>query len=268
MPNTVEAEMEKEFKEIGDMRIQVVGTGETIVFCHGFTTTSEFWRNQVKEFSQNRRVVLINLPGHGVSPAPHGRSYSIDAFVQDLEQVFDTLDIDKAILVGLSMGGTVAQKFALRNPQRLNALVLVGATPHGLGADVKAENVLAGIRELGVANASQLVIERSFGSRASAGLIDFAKQEVIQTPEHVAIEAIESLNRADSRAQLCEIKLPTLIVCGIEDQITPPSESRLLADGIPGAKLVLIEGAAHFPMLECPEEFNQTLGEFVAHVTQ
>ncbi|WP_341645622.1 alpha/beta fold hydrolase [Thauera sp. SDU_THAU2] len=256
--------MNKEWKTIGDMRVQVAGAGPAIVFCHGFTTTSEFWRNQVDVFSAERRVVLINLPGHGVSPAPQGRSYSIDAFVQDIEQVFEALDIDQAILVGLSMGGTVAQQFALRNPQRLKALVLVGATPHGLGADVKAENVLAGIRELGVAQASQLVIERSFGSRAPAELIDFGKQEVVQTPEHVAIEAIESLNRADSRARLGEIQVPTLVVCGVEDQITPPSESRQLAAGIPGAELVLVEGAAHFPMLECPEEFNLALGNFIA----
>lgn len=259
--------MEKEWKEIGDMKVQVAGSGETIVFCHGFTTTSEFWRNQIDYFSKDRRVVLINLPGHGLSPSPLGRPYTIDAFVADLEQVFDALAIDKAILVGLSMGGTVAQKFALRNPTRLKALVLVGATPHGLGADVKAENVIAGIRQMGVVKASQLVIERSFGSRASAELIDFAKQEVAQTPEHVAIEAIQSLNIADSRGQLSEIKIPTSVICGIEDQITPPAESKLLASSISGAELNLIEGAAHFPMLECPDDFNRVLESFISRST-
>jgi pimeloyl-ACP methyl ester carboxylesterase len=248
------------------MLVTVRGEGLTLVFCHGFTTTSEFWREQMDAFSATHRVVAVNLPGHGRSPHPEGRDYTIDAFVDDLDLVFHELQIDRAVLVGLSMGGTVAQQFALRFPQRLDALVLVGATPHGLGPDVDVDNVIGAIDEFGVEKASQNVIERSFAAAASPQLLAFAKQEVIQTPEFVARAAIASLNRADSRKTLGHIKLPTLVVCGAQDRITPPSQSQALAAGIKGSTLVFIDDAAHFPMLEQPEKFNSVLRNFVDRI--
>lgn len=251
---------------IGDMHIRVAGQGPALVFCHGFTTTGEFWRNQIGLFSRDHRVVVPDLPGHGRSASPRSRQYTIDAFVDDLALVFDQLCVNDAILVGLSMGGTIAQRFALKHGDRLRALVLVGATPHGLGPDVAVENVLAAIRRLGVVAASQTVIDRSFGSMASAELLAFAREQVAQTPEFVACEAIVSLNAADSRKQLARLALPTLVVCGEEDAITPPAESHALVHGIPGAILQMVPGAGHFPMLEQPEHFNEILREFLARI--
>jgi 3-oxoadipate enol-lactonase len=248
---------------IGDMQVLVKGSGPALLFCHGFTTTGAFWREQVEPFSATHRVVVPDLPGHGRSASPPWRSYTIDAFADDLALVFRTLQLRDAVLVGLSMGGTVAQRFALRHPHLLRGLVLVGATPHGLGPDVQVDNVLRAIEHAGVAAASQAVIERSFGSAASRELVDFARAEVVQTPAFVARAAIESLNAADSRAQLARIHVPTLVVCGEEDAITPPAESRALAAGIPNAQLELIATAAHFPMLEQPARFNAVLRDFL-----
>lgn len=249
--------------KIGDTIVEVSGAGTPLVFVHGFTTTAEFWREQVEAFSSRHQMVRINLPGHGRSPRPEDRRYTIDAFVNDVLSVYRTLAIESAVLVGLSMGGTVAQSFALSYPERVRALVLVGATPHGLGADVNVDNVLKAIDELGVVSASQRVIERSFGSAASPELIEFARKEVAQTPAFVAREAIKSLNASDSRSRLGEIHVPTLVVVGDEDIITPPSESRALAAGIPNSELAIISEAGHFPMLERPDRFNPLLGEFL-----
>ncbi|MET4576763.1 alpha/beta fold hydrolase [Ottowia thiooxydans] len=249
---------------IGDMQVQVEGKGPPLVFCHGFTTTGLFWREQVEPFARTHQVVVINLPGHGPSARPEGREYTIEAFAKDLSLVFDQLKLDDAVLVGLSMGGTVSQRFTLANEGRLKGLVLVGATPHGLGPDVQVANVLAAIDEYGVEEASQRVIERSFGPLTSKDLIEFAKREVIQTPEFVAKRAITSLNESDTRNELQKIQLPTLVVCGKEDRITPADQSRALAQGIPGAQLVLIDDAGHFPMLEAPEIFNRELRQFLS----
>ncbi|WP_445219769.1 alpha/beta fold hydrolase [Bradyrhizobium sp. Pa8] len=235
-----------------------------LVFVHGFTTTAEFWREQVEAFSARHQMVRINLPGHGRSPRPEDRSYTIEAFVEDVLKVYRALAIDSAVLVGLSMGGTVAQSFTLSYPERVKALVLVGATPHGLGADVNVDNVLKAIDDLGVVAASQKVIERSFGSAARPALIDFAKNEVAQTPAFVARQAIASLNASDSRARLGEIRVPTLVVVGEEDIITPPSESVALASNIPNSALFYVSTAGHFPMLERPDTFNRLLGDFLA----
>lgn len=248
---------------IGDTLVQQAGHGPALVFCHGFTTTAAFWREQMQPFAHTHRVVALNLPGHGRAPRPRQRPYTIDAFVADLEGVFDALALDGAVLVGLSMGGTIAQRFALKNPQRLSRLCLVGATPHGLGPDVQAQQVVRAIAELGVERASQAVIDRSFWPGAAPGLLDFARAEVAQTPDYVALEAIASLNAADSRHELALLALPTLVVCGSEDRITPPAQSRLLAEGIAGARLMLIDRAAHFPMLEQPVAFNAALREFL-----
>jgi pimeloyl-ACP methyl ester carboxylesterase len=258
--------LEKTRISIGDMQVTVEGSGPTLVFCHGFTTTAQFWREQMASFSACYRLVVLDLPGHGISPAPRDRRYTMDAFVGDLELVFRELGIEQAILVGLSMGATIAQRFALRNPELLEALVLVGATPHGLGADVKFDNVIANIDALGVEQASQNVIERSFGSATSPSLLEFARQEVIQTPAFVAKEAITSLNESDTRAQLHQITLPTLVICGAEDLITPVDESRTLAAEIPNAELAIISKAAHFPMLEQPSQFNAVLGHFIKRI--
>lgn len=248
---------------VGDTIVEVSGEGAPLVFVHGFTTTAEFWREQIEAFSARHQMIRINLPGHGRSPRPEDRNYTIDAFVEDVLEVYRALAIDAAVLIGLSMGGTVAQTFALSYPERVKALVLVGATPHGLGSDVNVDNVLKAIEDLGVVTASQTVIERSFGSAASRALIEFAKKEVVQTPAFVARQAIASLNASDSRAKLGDIRAPTLVIVGEEDIITPPKESQILAEGIPNSRLYNIPGAGHFPMLEQPNTFNQLLGEFL-----
>jgi pimeloyl-ACP methyl ester carboxylesterase len=245
------------------MKVEVAGKGPALVCCHGFTTTSGFWREQVAEFSRTHTLYLVNLPGHGISPRPRNRQYSIAAFAQDIEALFRHREIDIATLVGLSMGGTIAQRFALAHPELLSGLVLVGATPHGLGEHVRIDNVLGAIEQYGVGKASQNVIEHSFASGAPRDLVEFAKQEVLQTPDFVAREAIVSLNEADSREELGRIAVPTLVVCGDEDRITPLSESEKLANGIPHAELAVIRGAGHFPMLEKPQEFNSTLRQFL-----
>ncbi|WP_027668206.1 alpha/beta fold hydrolase [Rhizobium leguminosarum] len=255
--------MHIETMTIGDTVVHVSGAGLPLVFVHGFTTTAQFWREQIEAFSSRYRVIRIDLPGHGVSPRPEGRSYTIAAFANDILAVYRALEIDEAILVGLSMGGTVAQTFTLSHPERVLALVLVGATPHGLGADVNVDNVLKAIDDLGVVQASQNVIERSFGRTAGRDLVEFARQEVAQTPAFVAREAIASLNASDSRANLHDIGVPTLVVVGTEDIITPPGESVVLAEGIAESRLEVIADAGHFPMLEQPQVFNHVLESFL-----
>jgi pimeloyl-ACP methyl ester carboxylesterase len=248
------------------MDVELRGEGKPIVFCHGFTTTSAFWREQLDVFAGAYQVVAPSLPGHGTSSHRTDRAYTIDAYVADLAILFDELQLEPAILVGLSMGGVIAQRFALAYPQRLSGLVLVDTTASGLGEAVKSGNVLAAIERLGVEQASCDVADRSFGADASDSLIEFARSEVIQTPEFVAIQAIVSLNGTNLRDRLGDVHVPTLVVCGEEDDITPPAESRALAAGIPGSTLVMIPHAAHFPMLEQPAQFNAELERFIGRI--
>jgi 3-oxoadipate enol-lactonase len=247
----------------GDMLVRVSGTGAPLVLLHGYTTTAEFWREQVETFSAGHLVIRPNLPGHGISPSPKERAYTVDAYVADLERMFDQLALHDAVLVGLSMGGTIAQQFALKNPARLRALALVDTTSHGFGPDVRASSVFDAIDKLGIAESSRRVARRSFGSSASGALIEWAEREVTQTPEFVAREAVASINAFDSRAQLAQLGVPTLVMVGEDDAITPPDGARELQALIPGSTLEVIAHAAHFPMLEQPQAFNRVLQRFL-----
>lgn len=242
------------------------GEGLPIVFVHGFTTTSRFWEQQLPALEGRYRVVRLDLPGHGRSPAPADGDYTVEGFAEVLDAVFRERDLDGAVLFGLSMGGSIAIRFAARDPGRLRGLALVGATACGFGPDVQEEEVLASIERLGVEAASQAVIHRSFGTAANAALVEWAAQEVTQTPRHVAEQAVRSLNRFDGRGLLGAIAMPAWVVCGTEDVITPPSESRYLAQHLPDATLDWIESAGHFPMLEQPARFNACMAAFLQRV--
>jgi len=246
---------------IGDTFVRISGEGFPLVFVHGFTTTSEFWREQAEEFSQAYRVIRINLPGYGTSPTARG--YHLEDFVEDVARVFRELSIEKAVLIGLSMGGIVAQKFALKHRQLVKALVLVDTTSHGIGPDATANAFLAVAEKRGLKKAVQDLSDMSFGSSASPALLEWARREVIQTPEFVARAAVRSLNDADTRSSLSQIKVPTLVIAGEEDRVTPPQESEILAKGIGDSTLSLIPGAGHFSMLEKPAAFNRVLRRFL-----
>jgi pimeloyl-ACP methyl ester carboxylesterase len=248
---------------VGDMKVRVSGTGFPLILLHGYTTTSEFWREQVEELSRSYQVIRPNLPGHGISPAPVKRHYTIDAFVADLEGLFQHFSLRRAALVGLSMGGVISQHFALRNPQLLQALVLVDTTSHGIGQNARPETVLAGMDAVGVEKALQKLSDDSFSPGAPRALLEWAEQEVIQTPEFVARAAITSLGETDTTASLGRIAAPTLVIVGEMDTVTPVAESKALSEGIPNSKLVVIEKAGHFSMLERPVEFNRALRGFL-----
>ena len=250
-------------RRIGDTFVRMSGEGFPLVFVHGFTTTSEFWREQAEEFSKAYRVVRINLPGHGASPAPTSRSYCLDDFVEDVARAFRELKIEKAVLIGLSMGGIVAQKFALRYLHLLKGLVLVDTTSHGVGPEGTDDAFLANVDKRGYRKAVQDLSDISFSSSASPALLAWAQEEVIQTPEFVAKAAIRSLNDADTRGSLSQIKVPTLVIAGEKDVVTPPSESEILAKGISQSTLAFIPGAGHFALLENPAAFNRVLTRFL-----
>lgn len=245
------------------LNVSVRGTGPVIVFVHGYTTTSGFWRYQVEALSDIFKVIVFDLPGHGDSPAAVGMTHNIESFANVLKDILDEHHIDKAVVVGLSMGGCVAQHFYFKHPDRVTALGLVGTTARSFGPAVGADKVISRIREVGVANAAQEVIVKSFSNKTPAHVVEWAKEEVSKTPRNVAEEAIKSLYAFDSSSKLNQIYVPTFIAVGEEDEISPPSESDYLHEKIIDSEILIIEDAAHFPQLEKPEEFNQGFRDFL-----
>lgn len=248
---------------IEHLNVAIEGSGPDLVLVHGYTTTSEFWAQEAHRLSEKFRVVRFDLLGHGKSPAPLDAEYTIEAFASDVETLIGELHLENPVLAGLSMGGAIALQVALANPGLVSKLVLVSTTAAGVGPDVQAETVLRKISDVGVQEASSEVIRKSFGSTAPPELVSWAEQQVSQTPEHVAREAIQALGTFNVEDRLSSLRVDTLIVVGSEDIITPPECSQRLHDGILGSKLGMLPGIGHFPMLEDPDLFHEVLATFV-----
>ncbi len=249
-----------------ELNVSIDGDGPPLIFVHGFTTTSNFWWHQIPDLAKRYRTVRFDLRGHGDSGKPDGIPYTIEAFSGDLLEVMDSLAIDKAVIFGLSMGGAVVMQFALDHPKRVAGLGLIGTTAHGLGPMVRADNVLTRIQEIGTAAASQEVIVHSFSSHTDSAIVEWAQREVVKTPRHVAEPAIRSLDSFDVREQLGDVTVPTLVIVGEEDEITPVASSKFLHDAIAGSELHIIPKAAHFPMLERSHTFNQKTLAFLEKI--
>ena len=136
-------------------------------------------------------------------------------------------------------------------------------TSHGIGPDATPDAFLAMADKRGLKKAVQDLSDISFSSSASPALLEWARREVIQTPEFVARAAVRSLNDADTRGSLSQINVPTLVIAGEEDRVTPPQESEILAKGISDSTLSLIPDAGHFSTLDNPVAFNRILGRFL-----
>jgi len=245
--------------------------GRPVVFIHGFPFSHEIWKPQLAALGKGRFLVAYDVRGHGKSEPGDGL-YTIDLFVDDLVELLDKLKLERAVLVGLSMGGYIALRAAERAASRVSGLVL---------ADTRAEadtNQAKAMR----AGAMKLIAEKGVGPFAD----DFVKN-LFSPPTLAAnrpcvdeLKRIMKANgalgvrgallalaaRMDATAWLSGIKAPTLVVVGEDDQLTPPSNAAALVRGIPGAKMVVIPRAGHVSSLENPEAFNKALDEFLTAV--
>jgi 3-oxoadipate enol-lactonase len=241
----------------------------TLVLLHGFPLSRDMWRPQMEALSDAFRVLAPDLPGFGSAastPTP-----SIDGMADAVARFLDAQGVtDPVALGGLSMGGYVALAFARKYPQRLRALIL---------ADTRAEPDDAA----GKANRDKMIAFA--GEHPAADVIEQMLPKLVceetrtQRPEVVAelrrigsaqptagiIAALQALrDRPDAGPLLGSIAVPTLVIVGAEDALTPPAMSQNLAAHIPGAKLVTIAGAGHMSNLEKPREFNDALRQFLS----
>ncbi len=248
--------------QVGEDSIYYVQQGEEglpVVFVHGAGGSHLIWWNQVRALAPIARPIAMDLPGHGKS-SPAGRN-SVDAYRDVIAGFLDALGLDRAVVVGHSMGGAIAQAVALAHPDRLAGLVLVGT-----GARLR---VLPAILD-GVLNAfgqtAQIVTDYSFAPDADASLKRKSEEQFRLCPPQITHGDFSACNAFDILPRVGDIRVPTLIICGRQDQMTPPKYSEFLAAKIPNARLVLVEGAGHYVMIEQPEEVSRALTEFVTNL--
>jgi len=250
------------------------GKGIPILFIHGYPLSKKLWEEQVEDLSPHFRCIVPDLRGYGGSGhlpiAGQGRPYSMEMLADDCSHLLSGLGIEEPVVVsGLSMGGYISFAFYRRFPQQVRALVL---TATRAGADSPEAQAA---RDNAIAIASQSGAQSIIASllpKLLAPLTPAKDPKLVQRVEGIMKEStvegiIASLQamktRPDSTPWLPKISCPTLIIHGSEDQIMPVIEAHTMKNNIPGAKLVMIEGAGHLPNVEQPEKYNQELQGFL-----
>lgn len=248
-------------------------TSPVVVLLHGFPLSRAMWVEQLGALGARYRVIAPDLRGHGSSPAPEG-TYTMDEMADDVIELLDRLDVTAPVaLGGLSMGGYVALSLVLRHPQRVAALMLMDTraaadTPEAAkGREETARQVLRD------GNGSAIIatmVPRLFGKTTREKhpeRVEAMLAVMERTPAEGIAGALRGMAvRPDRTGDLAGIKVPTLVMVGEDDIISPPDEARTLAAAIPGARLEVIPAAGHLAPFENPGAANEVLLRFLVSI--
>ena len=233
------------------------------VLIHGLGADRRAWLYQVPAFCGRVPTLLVDLRGHGRSSAPPG-DWSVAEMARDVVRLLRTLGVEKASLVGLSLGGMVAQQFALDYPYATASLVLadtIAGPPRG------DQQPLRDARAFIEANSMRDIAETRITTAFSEQVDPLLRRHLI---EMVALNNKANYERAaraaftfDVRDRLAEIAAPTLVVLGVADRTFPRAWMEDVAGGIRGARIARLAGAGHISNLERPQEFNRAVLEFL-----
>lgn len=231
--------------------------GPAIIFVHGAGGTQEQWRFQLRHAGPRWNALAVDLPGHGES---QGNGYrTIGEYRDFVRDLLAALRIERTVLVGHSMGGGIAQSFALAYPDRLAGLVLVGT-----GARLRVHpDILAAVRQGDMARAGQVISGWAYSRTAMPATVAQGAEAFARNRATVLEGDFLACDAFDLMREISAIRVPTLVVCGEDDGLTPVKYARFLAQEIPAATLSLIPGAGHMVMLERPVEFNRVLMAFL-----
>ena len=249
------------------------GAGLPVVFIHAFPLNLTMWDEQVAALQTHCRAITLDLRGFGRSDVPPGPC-TMDQMAADVRGLMAALEIDRAVLVGLSMGGYISLALYRNYPDAVGALVL---------ADTRASADTHAARDLrfmsaekaeryGVSAIADDMIELLLGRTSlekRPSIVERVRKMIeANSPQGIAAAQRGMAERRDSTYILAGIDFPTQIIVGDEDTLTPVSEAETLLAGIRGARLNVIEGAGHLSNLEQPEKFNSVLIDFINSLTK
>ena len=247
------------------------GRGPDLLFISGLNGGTWSWYPQIPYFQEYYRIITLDNRGAGRSGMPPG-PYRMEQFATDVLGLLDHLRVDRALVVGASMGGMIAQALALTAPARLAALVLVCTHCGPPERTPPAPGVLQAISQnQGLTQAE--IVEKDLPFMFSAGFLA-GHPEALEAyrraqlsapfqPEFAFQAQLAAIQGFSCCARLMEITHPVLLVTGSEDVIVPPANARLLLDLLPDAELAEFPGAGHAVNVECQEEFNSLVHHFL-----
>ncbi len=225
-----------------------------LVFIHGAGSSSTVWRAQRRYFSEEYPVTLVDLPGHGLTPGK-GRD-TIKGYVEDVRAYIKGLkDI---LLIGHSMGGAITMSYALQYPVKACVLAGTGAKLRVFPAVLEQiknnfEETVDFILEYAVYNKTEQIMKQS-------------KKEMLKISPEVMYKDFSACDTFDVMQKIHQLTVPTVIVCGEQDMLTPVKYSQYLAEKIQPSELEIIKDCGHMLMLENPQKFNQVIEKFLHEV--
>ena len=239
-----------------------------IVLIHGFPFSHEMWNPQIEFLKSHFRVIAYDIRGHGKSDVGDGQ-YSLELFVDDLIALLDHLQLEKVVLCGLSMGGYIALRAIERNPERFRALILCDTTSDADSNEAKLRRAasIKTVKRAGVVPYAQEFLKAVLTPQDVQNKLDLVRAvlSMIESNSSVGIcgTLLALAGRTETTPSLPKIQVPTLILVGKQDKITPPELSEKMHALIPNSKLQILPNAAHLSNLEEPEEFNSNLLSFL-----
>jgi 3-oxoadipate enol-lactonase len=242
--------------------------GTPVVFLHGFPFTHAMWEPQAQALKDRRRVLRYDHRGHGKSDVGDGQ-FPLEFLVDDLIGMLDAWKVEKAVLCGLSMGGYIALRAMERNPERIRGLVLCDTRSEADSNEAKIKRAasIRAVKEQGVAVFAEAFLKslfppESFTERPQA--VDTVRQIMLKnSPLGVCGALLALATRTDTTASLSAIRVPTLILVGEKDSITPVSAAQALHERIVKSELHIIPNAGHASNVENALVFNQHLRDFL-----
>ena len=255
----------------GGIHYEASGSGAPVLFLHAFPLNLRMWDAQVAALPKGQQAIRFDARGFGGTPA--GDSLlTMERIADDAVAVLDHLGAPPAVVCGLSMGGYAAFAMVRRHPERIRALVLCDtrATPDTPeGRQTRAEQ-REKVRREGPAAIADAFLPKLVGEtthRERPQLVARLREMILSASVQGISDALAGLAaRADSMPTLREICVPTLVLCGREDVLTPPADAERLQAGIAGSQLEIIPRAGHLSNLEDPAAFDQALAHFLAQL--
>jgi pimeloyl-ACP methyl ester carboxylesterase len=247
------------------------GAGQPIVFLHGFPFDQQMWEPQVRGLSSEYRVLTLDLPGFGQSSAPT-EGFTVEALAEIVADFLDAIGLmGTVVLAGLSMGGYVALAFARQRPERLRGLILADtkAAPDDETAKANRDAMAELARKEGSAAVVDKLLPKLLGPATQANkaaVVDQVRAIGVCQQVPTIVMALQALReRPDATAGLGQITVPTLVIVGEHDAVTPPKEAKNLVDRILGATYAELPGVGHLSNLEDADAFNARVRDFLGH---
>jgi len=252
-----------------ELYVEIRGAGPPLLLVHGFPLDHSMWAGQLDTLSSDFQIIAPDLRGFGRSDATGGTVF-MEQFADDLAELLQVMGIDRPIaFCGLSMGGYIAWQFWRRHGERLQSLILCDTRAVADPKDVARGRGIAAtqVEVDGPANLSATMIPKLFADRTRQQhpeLVEQIKRVMISSaPEGVAAALRGMAARPDMAGELPQINVPTLVICGQQDVISPSQEMRDIAGSMPNAVFVEIANAGHMAPLEQPGAVNSAIREFL-----